>query len=408
METGIIAPNILLPKDADMRYFATIACDQFTSEPDYWNELEKFVGKNLSTLNMVLPEIYLDGTESARIEKINENIKSNLENGFFKTLEKGFILTVRSTPYVKRRIGLVGAVDLEKYEYSKKNNALIRATEGTIEERIPPRLKIRKNAQVEFPHVMVLFDDEKREITEKLYEKKDTLEKLYDFELNMKGGHIEGYFVSDYESVLAQFTKLLDSERLVAKYGKLDNFIFAVGDGNHSLATAKTHWNKVKATLSENEKENHPARYALVEFVNVYDEGIYFEPIFRFISGVDRKKFIAELTSKVNYEYEVIGGKEKIEVKGEKNIPSAILGVDEFIREYIAKNGGIVDYVHGVENLNNLVNAKEDTVGVLFEKLDKSELFKYVSKTGAFPRKTFSMGEGIEKRYYLEGRKIVK
>lgn len=408
METGIIAPNILLPKDADMRYFATIACDQFTSEPDYWNELEKFVGKNLSTLNMVLPEIYLDGTESARIEKINENIKSNLENDYFKTLEKGFILTVRSTPYVEKRIGLVGAVDLEKYEYSKKNNALIRATEGTIEERIPPRLKIRENAQVEFPHVMVLFDDEKREITEKLYEKKDTLEKLYDFELNMKGGHIEGYFVSDYESVLAQFTKLLDSERLVAKYGKLDNFIFAVGDGNHSLATAKTHWNKVKATLSENEKENHPARYALVEFVNVYDEGIYFEPIFRFISGVDRKKFIAELTSKVNYEYEVIGGEEKIEVKGEKNIPSAILGVDEFIREYIAKNGGIVDYVHGVENLNNLVNAKEDTVGVLFEKLDKSELFKYVSKTGAFPRKTFSMGEGIEKRYYLEGRKIVK
>lgn len=408
MKTGIIAPNIMLPKDADMRYFATIACDQFTSEPDYWNELEKFVGGNPSTLNMVLPEIYLDGTEDKRIEKINENIKNNLKNGVFKTLEKGFVLTIRSTPYVEKRIGLVGAVDLENYEYSKKNNALIRATEGTIEERIPPRLKIRKNAQVEFPHVMVLFDDEKREITEKLYERKDTLEKLYDFDLNMNGGHIEGYFVADYEGVLASFEKLLDSDRLIAKYGTNDLFAFAVGDGNHSLATAKTHWNKVKETLSDCEKENHPARYALVEFVNVYDEGIYFEPIFRFISGVDREKFIAELTSKVNFACEIIDGEKKIEIKGEKNIPSAIISVDEFIREYIAKNGGIVDYVHGVENLTNLVKAKEDTVGVLFEKLDKSELFKYVSKTGAFPRKTFSMGEGIEKRYYLEGRKIVK
>ncbi len=408
MKTGIIAPNIMLPKDADMRYFATIACDQFTSEPDYWNELEKFVGGNPSTLNMVLPEIYLDGTEDKRIEKINENIKNNLKNGVFKTLEKGFVLTIRSTPYVEKRIGLVGAVDLENYEYSKKNNALIRATEGTIEERIPPRLKIRKNAQVEFPHVMVLFDDEKREITEKLYERKDTLEKLYDFDLNMNGGHIEGYFVADYEGVLASFEKLLDSDRLIAKYGTNDLFAFAVGDGNHSLATAKTHWNKVKETLSDCEKENHPARYALVEFVNVYDEGIYFEPIFRFISGVDREKFIAELTSKVNFACEIIDGEKKIEIKGEKNIPSAIISVDEFIREYIAKNGGIVDYVHGVDNLTNLVKAKEDTVGVLFEKLDKSELFKYVSKTGAFPRKTFSMGEGIEKRYYLEGRKIVK
>ena len=408
MKTGIIAPNIMLPKDADMRYFATIACDQFTSEPDYWNELEKFVGENPSTLKMVLPEIYLDGTEDKRIEKINENIKNNLKNGVFKTLEKGFVLTIRSTPYVEKRIGLVGAVDLENYEYSKKNNALIRATEGTIEERIPPRLKIRKNAQVEFPHVMVLFDDEKREITEKLYERKDTLEKLYDFDLNMNGGHIEGYFVADYEGVLASFEKLLDSDRLIAKYGTNDLFAFAVGDGNHSLATAKTHWNKVKETLTDSEKENHPARYALVEFVNVYDEGIYFEPIFRFISGVDREKFIAELNSKVNFACEIIDGEKKIEIKGEKNIPSAIISVDEFIREYIAKNGGIVDYVHGVENLTNLVKAKEDTVGVLFEKLDKSELFKYVSKTGAFPRKTFSMGEGIEKRYYLEGRKIVK
>lgn len=407
IETGIVVPNIMLPKNADMSRWACIACDQFTSEPEYWKNLEEFVGENPSTLKMTLPEIYLDGTEKVRIEKINKTIEENLNGGVFKTLAKGFILTVRTTPYVQKRIGLVGAVDLEKYEYGKKTSALIRATEGTIEERIPPRLKIRENAKIEFPHVMVLFDDEKMEITEKLYEKRKGLEKLYDFELNMNGGHIEGYFVPDYEEILEKFSALLDSERLTAKYGTNDLFAFAVGDGNHSLATAKAHWNKVKQSLTEEERENHPARYALAEFVNIYDEGIYFEPIFRFVSGVDRVKFVSELTENVKCAYEVLDGGEMKKINGANELPLTITAVDKFITEYIAKNGGIVDYVHGVENLTELVNAKDDTVGILFDKLNKEDLFRYVSTKGAFPRKTFSMGEGIEKRYYLEGRKIV-
>lgn len=406
MITGLESAKILLPKDCDMGKWACIACDQFTSEKDYWEKLEKFVGENKSTLKLTLPEIYLEDGAEARISKINKNIKDYLKGGVFTELKEGFVLTVRKTPFVERRIGLVGAIDLEQYEYAKQGS-LVRATEGTIEERIPPRLKIRKDADVEFPHVMVLFDDEKREITEELYKNRESLEKLYDFELNMGGGKIEGYFVPA-EGIKEKFLELLDSDRLISKYGKDDKFAFAVGDGNHSLATAKTHWNNIKSSLSEEQKKDHPARYALVEFVNIYDEGIYFEPIYRYVFGVDKSEFIKGL-EKVN------GGKMRVYAdgkttcyEGSNSLPEGIRAVDAFVKEYTAKNGGGVDYVHGESNLKKLVDEKGDAVGVLFEKLDKADLFKYVSANGAFPRKTFSMGEGVEKRYYLEGRRITK
>ncbi len=404
-ETGLKSANILMPKDCDYSAWACIACDQFTSEKEYWDELKKFVGDKKSTLNLTLPEIYLEDDVDNRIKNINANIKNYLNQGVFKTLDKGFVLTIRSTPYVQRRIGLVGAVDLEKYEYSKNSSALIRATEGTIEERIPPRLKIRKDADVEFPHVMVLFDDEKREITERLYENRNALDKLYDFDLNMGGGHIEGYFVPA-DGIEEKFASLLDSERLVKKYGREDKFAFAVGDGNHSLATAKTHWNNVKATLTDAEKQTHPARYALVEFVNVYDEGIYFEPIFRYVFGIDKEKFLEGFKAIDGGIMRVYSDGKTEQRNGKNGLPDGIRAVDGYIKEYIDKNGGGVDYVHGETNLKKLVDDRGDAVGILFEKLDKSELFKYVSQNGAFPRKTFSMGEGVEKRYYLEGRRI--
>ena len=407
-DIGIKADNILLPKTDDMTSWACIACDQFTSEPEYWAELEQKVGAKKSTLNLTLPEIYLEDNAEERIKKINASIKAYLADGTFKSLEKGFILTVRKTPFVERRIGLMTAIDLEKYEYSQKSDALIRATEGTIEERIPPRLKIRKDADVEFPHVMVLFDDEKREITDALYQNRDKLEKVYDFELNMGGGSIEGYFVKDYQTVIDKFGGLLDKDRLTAKYGREDKFLFAVGDGNHSLATAKTHWNNVKATLTEAEKADHPARYALVELVNVYDEGIYFEPIFRYVYGVDREKFLSGLKGVDGGAMRIYADGKMQDSIGKNDLPTGIRAVDAYIKEFINNNGGNVDYVHGEENLAKLVDASDKAVGILFEKLDKGDLFKYVSKNGAFPRKTFSMGEGIEKRYYLEGRRITK
>ena len=407
-DVGIKADKILLPETEDMRAWACIACDQFTSEIEYWKELESQVKGKRTTLDLTLPEIYLEDNADERIKGINANIKEYLNSGVFKDYGKGFILTVRKTPYVERRIGLVAAVDLDKYEYTQKSNSLIRATEGTIEERIPPRLKIRKDADVEFPHVMVLFDDEKREITESLYAKKESLKKIYDFELNMGGGSIEGYFVDDVDFVLNKFAGLIDKERLIAKYGKEDNFLFAVGDGNHSLATAKTHWNNVKATLTEQERKDHPARYALVELVNIYDEGIYFEPIYRYVFGIDKEKFLSGLGGVDGGNMQVYASGKVTEQKGQNDLPEGIRAVDKFVKDYISNFGGAVDYVHGESNLKKLVDDRDDAVGILFDKLDKSDLFKYVSKNGAFPRKTFSMGEGVEKRYYLEGRRITK
>ena len=402
------ADNILLPNTTDMSAWACIACDQFTSEPEYWNELANQVKGKKTTLDLTLPEIYLEDNADMRIEKINQNIKNYLNDGSFIKLDKGFILTVRSTPFVKRRIGLMATIDLEEYEYSQKSESLIRATEGTIEERIPPRLKIRKDADVEFPHIMVLYDDENREITEELYKNRKNYKKVYDFTLNMKGGKIQGYFIDDYDAVIEKFYSLLDADRLTKKYGKVDNFLFAVGDGNHSLATAKTHWNNVKKTIPCQARRNHPARYALVELVNVYDEGIYFEPIHRYVFGIDKDAFLKGLKDVNGGKMRVYDGSAMNNQDGDNDLPTGIRAVDAYIKDFIAKNSGTVDYVHGDENLQKLVDSRSDAVGILFEKLDKGALFRYVSKNGAFPRKTFSMGEGIEKRYYLEGRRITK
>ena len=406
IKTGFNSAKILLPKNVDMQAWAVVACDQFTGEPEYWQQVENLTKGKKTTLDLVLPEVYLNDNPDERIAKINANIKSYINDGVFEQLEDGFILTIRSTPYVKRRIGLMGAIDLEEYQYSKKSDALIRSTEGTVEERIPPRLKIRKDADVEFPHVMVLFDDEKREITEPLYENRNSLKKVYDFDLNMQGGHVEGYFIKDDGTLKQKFANLLDKQRLIDKYGKEDKFAFAVGDGNHSLATAKAHWNNVKQTLTDAERENHPARFALVEFVNIYDEGIYFEPIFRYVKGVDKVKFIEGLSKVDCGNIRVFDGQKIIGQTGSASLPQGISATDAYIVQYLTENGGEVDYIHGESNLEKLVSQNADSVGIYFEKMDKSNLFKYVSDKGALPRKTFSMGEGIEKRYYLEGRKI--
>lgn len=405
MELSVIKPaDILLPITDDMTSWAVIACDQFTSEKAYWDELKSKVNGKKTTLDLVLPEIYLDGSENERIKKINENIKKYIDGGVFKTYKNGFVLTVRKTPYSDRRIGLIGALDLEQYEYKTGARSLVRATEGTIEERIPPRLKIRENAEVEFPHVMVLYDDEKRNIGEMVYANRAKYEKIYDFELNMGGGSVEGYYISDTDEIINGFWNLLNSDRLIKKYGTADKFLFAVGDGNHSLATAKTHWENLKKTLSPEEIQSHPARYALCEFVNVYDEGIKFEPIYRYCINVDRERFIKEFIKTVPDAK--MNGDGIIKVFSNGNLPESIKRTDKFIKEYVTENGGKIDYVHGEKNLNELVSGDKNSVGVLLDALDKKDLFKYVSEFGALPRKTFSMGEGIEKRYYLEGRRI--
>lgn len=407
MNTGIRAKKILLPKVEDLEKFSVIACDQFTSESEYWEELEKFVGDSPSALKLVYPEIYLEKDTENTIKNINANMKKYDSCGVFYQLEEGLILTVRSTPFVEKRIGIIAAVDLEEYDFKVGKKPLVRATEGTIEERIPPRVRIRKDAIMEFPHIMVLFDDKERTIAEELYKNRKSFPKVYDFTLNMGGGKIEGYFIKDYKSVLEKFDRLLDSEVLIKKYGTDDKFQFAVGDGNHSLATAKTHWENVKKGLTEEEQKTHPARYCLAEFVNIYDEGIYFEPIFRFVDGIDKVDFIEKL-EKIDGNFEIFDGENTISKKADLSLPQTIRTLDAFIKEYLDENGGKIDYVHGEENLKKLVKDSKKAVGIFLPKMDKEELFKYVSQSGALPRKTFSMGEGVEKRYYLEGSYIVK
>lgn len=396
------AAKFLLPgKGVDLGAWAVVACDQFTSEERYWKELDAFVGEKPSSLRVILPEIYLS-RKAELAPKAAEQMKTYLKEGVLGESAAGYILTVRATPYSPRRIGLTAAVDLEAYDYSPGSRALVRATEGTIAERIPPRLEIRRDAPAEFSHIMLLYDDESRSVNEKLYAARAQYQKIYDFDLNMGGGHLEGYFIPENENIPQMFASLVSPERMEKKYGDKAPFLFAAGDGNHSLATAKEHWNALKKTLGEEERKTHPARFCLAEIVNVYDEGIRFEPIFRFVSGVDKADFENGL-KKTDAAFSLIEGETHA---GKLSLPESIAKADEYIADYLAKKGGSVDYVHGEENLRALVAANARSSGVCFAPLKKGELFAYVAKKGVLPKKTFSMGEGVEKRYYLEGKRI--
>lgn len=404
MNKAFTACEIMLPNTEDFTSFSVIACDQFTSDANYWTELKNQVNGKLTALDMILPEIYLSSSTEDDLVRIGNNIKEYSKSA--KRLPKGLILTIRRTPYTERRIGLIGAIDLEEYDYHKGSTSLVRATEGTVEERIPPRLKIRKRADVEFPHVLVFIDDKRREVVENVYKNRDNLQKIYDFDLNMGGGHLEGYFIKDYQPVLDMMYALLDSDRLKSKYGDVAPILMAVGDGNHSLATAKKHWSIIKEGLSEEERLTHPARYALVEIVNIYDEGIAFHPIYRLVKGVNREDFIKEYVN-IHHGKEVLYAGSKLSFDGELSLPDTISTCDDFIKNYIAKHGGEVDYIHGETELLSFVDGDDSAVGLLFPTLEKAELFRYISAVGSFPKKTFSIGEAKEKRYYLEGRMIV-
>lgn len=395
----VYVPEILLPREGtDMGKWAVIACDQHTSDRAYWDELENYVKDAPSTLRLTLPEIYLSGDCSARIRAIADTMKRYREEGVFRKLERGFVLAERKTPYSPVRFGIVLAVDLDAYSYDVNAKAAIKATEATIVERIPPRLKIREGADVEFPHVMLLYNDREDSVLKDLKGALSSLEKLYDFELNMGGGHIRGYFVPRAEEIAARFEALADE----------DGLVFMVGDGNHSLATAKAAWEKIKAGLTEEERQSHPARYALAEAVNLYDDGIRFEAIHRIVTGVDAKKFAAGFP-------EAAEGDAFLAVQGEKarnplgkDAAAAVKLADGYISDYIAENGGEVDYIHGEEEILRLTRERADSVGILLPKMDKADLFGTVKRHGCLPRKTFSMGESAEKRYYIEGKEIVK
>ena len=410
--------NILLPKDADMEKWAVIACDQYTSEPEYWKKVEEIVGDAPSTLKITLPEIYLEGKDvDQRIANINAEMDRLENEGFFKVLEDSLIYMERTQANGKVRKGLIGMVDLEDYSYEKGSQTLIRATEGTVLERIPPRVKVRENASLELPHIMLLIDDEKKEIIEGLTSKVAEDDVVYDFDLMQNGGHIKGYKVPDnlINDIFGGLENLAKKEVFEEKYQVKNKgvLLFSVGDGNHSLATAKACYENLKKVLPKEEYENHPARYALVEIVNLHSDALEFEPIHRVVFGVNPEHMIEELGKyyeisespegqRIEYVYN--GVDKVIYIKNPKS-NLAVGSLQMFIDEYIKENGGKVDYIHG-DDVTKELGSKEGNIGFLLPNMKKTDLFKTVILDGALPRKTFSMGHSYDKRYYLEARKI--
>ena len=410
--------NILIPKNVDMEKWSVVACDQYTSEPEYWKEVQNIVGDAPSTLNLTLPEIYLEESDvEERIKKINSNMEEYLNNDLFIELKDCMIYLERTQADGKVREGLMGIVDLEDYSYEKGSQTLIRATEKTVIERIPPRVKVRENALLELPHIMILIDDEKKDIIESLKEQVTENDTVYDFELMQNGGHIKGYKLSEssMDEVDSKLEKLADKDYFESKYNVTDKgvLLFAMGDGNHSLATAKACYENLKNTMSEEEYLNNPARYALVELVNLHSSALEFEAINRVIFDTDKDKLLEELQR-----YYVInknGNGQKVRVitdsinedwfieNPKSNI--AVGSIQIFLDDYLKDNKGKIDYIHG-EDVTTELASKKGNVGFIFDAMEKGDLFKTVILDGALPRKTFSMGHVNDKRYYLEARRI--
>ena len=418
MKIPFRAGNILIPKKTDMTKWSVVACDQYTSEPEYWNEVTKIVGDAPSTLNLTLPEIYLEESDvNERIKRINENMNKLLAEDFFNELEDSMIYLERTQSDGKVREGLMGIVDLEDYSYEVGSQTLIRATEKTVIERIPPRVKVRENAKLELPHIMILIDDEKKDIIESLKNKVTETDVVYDFDLMKNGGHIKGYKLNGevINEINTKLENLADKDYFEKKYNVYDKgiLLFAMGDGNHSLATAKACYENLKKTMSKEEYLNNPARYALVELVNLHSSALEFEAINRVVFDVDSKKLVEELNKYYTInengngqEFELVtsNGVKKLYIENPKsNI--AVGSIQIFLDEYLKNNSGKIDYIHG-DDVTKELTLKGNNVGFIFKPMKKEELFRTVILDGALPRKTFSMGHSYDKRYYLEARKI--
>lgn len=397
--------DILLPENADMTKWSVVACDQYTSEPKYWEDVKNVVDSSPSTFNMIFPEIYLeDGDAEERIESINTTMEKYINDGVFKTLKDSLVYVERTVLNGKIRRGIVGSVDLEHYDYNKGSTSLIRATEGTVIERIPPRVKVRINASVELPHIMLLIDDEKDIVFKSI--NKETATPVYDFDLMCQSGHIKGYQIDGTPVInaLSQLYEQMEGD---------NKLLFAVGDGNHSLATAKECWEQIKKCLTEEQKETHPARFPLVEIVNIHDSSLEFEPIHRIVFNCNSEHLLGSLKQYYKCNNDGVGQKITYVINGEKediyvSNPSSQLTVgtlQNFLDYYLKNNNCKIDYIHGEDVVLELTK-QSNTIGFLLPPMEKSELFPTVIKDGSLPRKTFSMGEAWEKRFYLECKLI--
>lgn len=426
---GLKIPKLLLPKNkTNLKTWSVIACDQYTQDSEYWETLEKLIGENPSTLHITLPEIYLNEPNKAnRIESIKKTMKSYMDKAVFSQEEEGFVYIERKTAYGRKRKGLVVAIDLESYEWKPFSNALIRATEATIIDRIPPRKEIRQNAPIETPHIMLLVDDAEKKLVEALGEKVRVKNPLYNTELLMQSGSITGWKVDEVDN-FAFIEKSL--EELVKEKKQNDGsvFLFAVGDGNHSLATAKAVWDEYK---TENNLREHNSRYALVEIVNIYDEGLTFEPIHRVLFGLDGKEILDYCQKELGGKIVLCKDKEAL-TKAVENSRSnfgfvyekdgtifyallenesetlAVSRLQPVLDKFLEKNANEkseIDYIHGSDEVFRL-GGKNGASSILLPPIAKESFFSSISEKGPLPRKSFSMGEASEKRFYMECRKL--
>ena len=416
-KTAFSAADILLPKQSAMsEAWAVCACDQYTGEPAYWAETERIIGEKPSTLRLILPELYLEENDvTERIAKIQSSMQDYLKNDVFDTYSNAMIYIERIQSDGKCRAGLIGKIDLEQYDYTKGSTSLVRATEATVAERIPPRVRIRRGAALELPHIMILLDDAKKTVIEPLSAAKSGMKQVYNTKLMQGGGSIQGWLIpADAQA------KILDA---LTALGNAENFengvaplVYAMGDGNHSLATAKAFYEEWKAAHPNEDTTNCAARYALVELVNLHSEALQFEAIHRILNGIDPAKLLADMTAALDLRTGAPAAQAmEILVNGSKTTyyihkPTSNLtvgSVQSFLDAWLKANGGKIDYIHGAEVVAKLAQT-EGSMGILLPDMQKSELFPTVIKDGALPRKTFSMGHAADKRFYMECRKIAE
>ena len=403
--------DILLPKDVDMRKWSVIACDQFTSDPEYWQRVRKTAGDDPSTIHLILPEAELSGDRKAAVEAINANMVRYMADGIFAVKPGSYVYVERTLVNGAVRPGLIGMVDLEQYDYNPGSVSLIRATEKTVVERIPPRKEIRRDATLEFPHILMLCDDDEKSLIESVAQQKDRLEKIYDFDLMEEGGHITGWLVNG--AAAEEFNRRFGeySQSFEKKYQGLSGakVLLAVGDGNHSLATAKSCYEELKANHPDMDLSMHPARFALVELENIHDPSQVFEPIHRVLFKIDTAdllQYLSRYCSEDGFAVDYIAGTTRGTLYLDRSRGElAVAVLQTLLDEYLANNAGEIDYIHGEEEVASLA-AQEDAIGFLLPPMEKGQLFRGVIDRGTLPRKTFSMGHAREKRYYLEGRKI--
>ncbi|WP_297196995.1 DUF1015 domain-containing protein [uncultured Flavonifractor sp.] len=410
--------DILLPRDCEYRKWSVVACDQYTSQPDYWQRVENEVGAAPSALRLILPESCLDGPNvETDIMDVNNTMTRYLREERFKVLPNALIYVERRLDNLKVRRGLVGMVDLEQYDYESGSTTLVRATEGTVMSRIPPRVAVRKNAPLELPHIMLLADDPQKTVIEPLAARKDRMEQVYDFDLMEQGGHIAGWKLDEESMALVAnaLTGLADPAAFREKYGDVPLMAFVVGDGNHSLATAKECYERQKRLTPKDQWDSLPARFALCELVNLHDPALEFEAIHRVLFGVEPEAVVDALLETFPGAFRGEGDGHVLRYvhaggQGAVTVPHPatrmeVATLQPFLDAYTKANGGRIDYIHGADVARALA-ARPGNLAFLLPAMGKEQLFSTVIHDGTLPRKTFSMGEAHDKRFYLEARKI--